>query len=182
MNKITRLVIAAIFIFILVIIIIAFNKMETRVEIVEKVVEVEVIKEVEKIIEVEKKVYIGIELEDWIWLSRIIYSETTGDIDANAIAVGNVVMNRVKSPDFPNTVKEVIWQNTGIYQFSPCADGRIYLEPDERAIENARLVLQGLRTLPDDVLYFYMPTEGNKGNWIRSREVYKKIGVHVFSR
>jgi spore germination cell wall hydrolase CwlJ-like protein len=122
--------------------------------------------------------------DDLYWLAKIVYAEAGEDIDLGQQAVANVVLNRVESPNFPNTIYDVIWQQTagGVWQFSPCGDGRINLEPDERTIKNARLVLEGLRILPEDVLYFYMPTEGNRGDWIRSREVVEKVGVHRFCK
>ena len=133
--------------------------------------------------EPEREESIAYTEDDLYWLAKIIYAEAGYDTDAGQQAVANVVLNRVISPDFPDTIYDVIWQKTGsVWQFSPCGDGRINLEPDERAYENARLVLEGLRVLPEDVLYFYMPTEGNRGDWIRSREVVEKVGVHRFCK
>lgn len=119
--------------------------------------------------------------EDLYWLAKIVHAETFYDTDEGQQAVANVVLNRVSSSEFPNTIYEVIWQKTGkLYQFSPCADGGINREPDERAFENARVILEGKRVLPEDILFFYMPTEGNKHDWIRTREIYDTIGVHRF--
>ena len=119
--------------------------------------------------------------EDLYWLAKIVYAEAGYDVDEGQQAVANVVLNRVNSPDFPDTIYDVIWQKTGkVWQFSPCGDGGINKEPDERAIENARIILEGKRIIPEDVLFFYMPTKGNAKDWIRTREIYKKIGVHRF--
>lgn len=119
--------------------------------------------------------------EDLYWLAKIVYAEAFYDEDEGQQAVANVVLNRVDHPDFPDTIYDVIWQRTGkTWQFSPCGDGGINREPDERAIENARIVLEGKRDLPSDVLYFYMPTNGNRKDWIRTRKIYKKIGIHYF--
>lgn len=119
--------------------------------------------------------------DELYWLAKIIHAEAPDDTDEGQIAVGNVVMNRVKSKDFPNTIYDVIWQKTGkLYQFSPCGDGGIKREPSSQACKNAQLVLEGKRVIPDDILYFYMPTKGNQKNWIRARKVYKKIGIHRF--
>ena len=119
--------------------------------------------------------------EDLYWLSKIVMAETFYDTDEGQQAVANVVLNRVSSSGFPDSIYEVVWQKTGeTWQFSPCGDGGIHREPDERAIENAKVILRGERVLPEDILFFYMPTKSNKSNWIRSRKVYKKIGVHNF--
>lgn len=121
--------------------------------------------------------------DELYWLAKIVHAEAFYDTDEGQQAVANVVLNRVNHPEFPNTIYDVIWHKIGkLYQFSPCADGGINREPDERAIENAKIILEGKRLLPEDVLYFYKPTKGNKSNWIRSREIYKKIGVHRFCR
>jgi N-acetylmuramoyl-L-alanine amidase len=119
--------------------------------------------------------------DELYWLAKIIHAEAPDDTDEGQIAVGNVVMNRVNHPDFPNTIYDVIWQKTGkLYQFSPCGDGGIKRELSDKACKNAQLVLEGKRILPDDILFFYMPTKGNQKDWIRSRKIYKKIGVHRF--
>ena len=119
--------------------------------------------------------------DELYWLAKIVYAEAFYDCDEGQQAVANVVINRVNHSEFPDTIYNVIWQKTGkLYQFSPCADGGINREPDERAYENAKVILEGKRILPENVLFFYMPTEGNKNDWIRTREVYDVIGVHRF--
>jgi hypothetical protein len=121
--------------------------------------------------------------DDLYWLAKIVYAEAGYDTDEGQRAVATVVLNRVDSPDFPDNIYDVIWQKTGsVWQFSPCGDGGIDKEPDERAYDNARAVLEGERTLPGDVLYFYMPTPGNRGDWVRSREIVEAVGVHRFCR
>jgi spore germination cell wall hydrolase CwlJ-like protein len=121
--------------------------------------------------------------DDLYWLAKIVYAEAGYDTDEGQKAVATVVLNRVDSPDFPDNIYDVIWQKTGsVWQFSPCGDGGIDKEPDERAYDNARAVLEGERTLPGDVLYFYMPTPGNQGDWIRGREIVEKVGVHRFCK
>jgi N-acetylmuramoyl-L-alanine amidase len=132
----------------------------------------------EKTKEIQKPKYTEDEL---YWLAKIVYAEAMEDTDEGQQAVANVVLNRVSSSEFPNSIYKVIWQKTGkLHQFSPCADGGIKREPDKKAIGNAKIILEGKRLLPKDVLYFYMPTNGNKKNWIRNRKVYKKIGAHRF--
>jgi N-acetylmuramoyl-L-alanine amidase len=119
--------------------------------------------------------------DDLYWLSKIVHAEAPDDTNEGQQAVANVVINRVNSSEYPDSIYKVIWQKTGkLHQFSPCDDGGIKREPSEKAIKNAKVILEGKRVLPKDVLYFYMPTRGNRGDWIRSRKVYKKIGVHRF--
>ena len=119
--------------------------------------------------------------EDLYWLAKIVHAETFYDTDEGQQAVANVVLNRVNSSGFPDSIYEVVWQKTGkTWQFSPCGDGGIHREPDDRAFENAKVILEGKRVLPEEVLFFYMPTSGNKNDWIRSRKIYAKIGVHRF--
>lgn len=119
--------------------------------------------------------------DDLYWLAKIVNAETFYDTDEGQQAVANVVLNRVNSEEFPDSIYKVVWQKTGkTHQFSPCADGGINREPDERAIENAKIILEGKRVLPEEILFFYKPTKGNKSNWIRSRKIYQKIGVHRF--
>lgn len=65
--------------------------------------------------------------EDILILEKIVEAETTGEDFRSRVLVANVVLNRVKSKSFPNTVEEVVFQKTGnTYQFSPVYDGRYY--------------------------------------------------------
>lgn len=122
--------------------------------------------------------------DDLYWLAKIVFAEAEDQPDKGQIAVANVVLNRVKSDEFPDTIKKVIFQKTGkIYQFSPVMDGRIKLEPDERAIKNAKLALEGTQIVPEDVLFFYDPNPKltSRGNWIRRRPIHTTIEDHRFA-
>lgn len=113
------------------------------------------------------------------WLSQIVSAEAKGECEEGQIAVANVVLNRVKSPNFPNTIKGVIFQHK---QFSPVANGSIYDKPYDSAVESSRKALQGKKIVSDDVLYFYNPSIVSRGNWIRTRKVVKTIGNHSFAK
>ncbi|HZK17792.1 MAG TPA: cell wall hydrolase [Clostridia bacterium] len=114
-------------------------------------------------------------------LARLIYAEARGETLEGKVAVGAVVLNRVRSPYFPDTVEEVIFQkNTYVYQFSPVGDGTINLEPDEPAIEAASIALSGLDPT-EGALYFYNP-EIADDVWIRTLPVIKRIGNHIFAQ
>ena len=119
--------------------------------------------------------------EDVEWLSKMIYSEARGESLEGQIAVGAVIMNRVKSNEFPNTIKEVLFEvNHGHYQFSPAGSGLIYdAVPDETNLEAARRALQGEDPTNGSV-YFYNPDKTNDA-WVTSRTVSTTIGNHVFA-
>lgn len=108
------------------------------------------------------------------WLSRIIYSESGNQALSGKIAVGNVVLNRVNSGRFPDTIYEVIFQKN---QFSPAASGSIYREPNEASVVAAKLVLDGAKVL-DDVLFFNRA--GLSCYASRNRTYVATIGDHSF--
>ena len=108
------------------------------------------------------------------WLSRIIYSESGNQSMEGKIAVGNVVMNRLNSPDFPNTIKGVLFQKN---QFSPAMSGSIYRNPGESSIVAAKLVLDGAEVL-EGVLFFNRAGMNTFAS--RNRTFVATIGAHSF--
>ncbi len=113
---------------------------------------------------------------DLYWLSRVIYSEAGTQPLEGMIGVGNVVLNRVASPRFPNSVYEVVFQKN---QFSVVDCGMIYREPDERSIIAAKLCLEGADSVGDS-LYFINPKLCN-GSWFRNNLTFREtIGEHDF--
>lgn len=116
---------------------------------------------------------------DLYWLSRIISAEAKGEPLSGQIAVGNVVLNRVKSTSFPNTVKDVIFDNKYGTQFSPTANGTIYNTPTSSAVMAAKICLEGY-SLSDKALYFFNPSIATS-SWIsRTRPYIMTIGNHKF--
>ncbi len=116
---------------------------------------------------------------DLYWLSRIISSEARGEPLEGQIAVGNVVLNRVSSPGFPNTVKAVIFDRKYGVQFSPVAVGTIYNTPTASAIRAAKICLEGY-TLSPRILYFFNPRIATS-SWIsKNRPYIMTIGNHKF--
>ncbi|MEH7380209.1 LysM peptidoglycan-binding domain-containing protein [Bacillus sp. JJ1533] len=119
--------------------------------------------------------------EDVEWLAKMIYSEARGESLEGQIAVGAVIMNRVKSPLFPNTVKEVLFEKSnGYYQFTPAETGAINTAtPNKQHIEAAKRAMNG-----DDptngALFFYNPDK-TSSSYLRSRTVSTTIGNHVFA-
>jgi N-acetylmuramoyl-L-alanine amidase len=104
------------------------------------------------------------------WLSRIISAESQGEPLLGQIAVGNVVLNRVKHKDFPNTIYGVIFDRVGGVQFSPVINGSIYREPTYQSIIAARICLDGF-TLSDDIIFFLRP-EKSTSAWIPKNRPY----------
>lgn len=118
--------------------------------------------------------------EDLYWLSRIIHAEAEAEPYQGKVAVGNVIINRVKSSSFPNTIKGVIFEYyKGIPQFSPVADGTIYNNPNADSIAAAKEALNGARPV-GDATYFFNPQKSD-GKWIVQNKTYvTRIGNHVF--
>lgn len=119
------------------------------------------------------------------WLAKITFAEAEGEDDKGQQLVAEVVLNRVNSKYFPDDVKSVIFQGNG-EQFQPVKDGRINLEPDERAIENARKVLDGeVDLINDDILYFSATSLGNTkvgSVWWKGVVTVFVHGGHVFAK
>jgi N-acetylmuramoyl-L-alanine amidase len=117
--------------------------------------------------------------EDLYWLSRIIHAESSGEPMAGKIAVGTVVMNRVKSSMYPNTIYGVIFDKKFGTQFTPVASGTIHNQPSAESIEAARRVLAGERT--DSRILFFVNEKIATNNWISQNRTYiLTIGNHKF--
>ncbi len=114
-----------------------------------------------------------------LWLSRIIYAESRGEPLLGKIAVGNVIMNRVRSPLYPNTIYSVIFDKKYGTQFTPVATGAIYNNPTDDCIRAAKMVLEGT-TVSAKVLFFMNPRLATS-SWIsKNREYAFTIGNHAF--
>lgn len=123
----------------------------------------------------------GFSRQDVFWLARAIYAEARGEPFAGQVAVGAVILNRVRSGEFPDSVTEVILQQgQGTYQFSPVQDGSIKLEPDELALQAAVQAICGWDPT-GGALFFYNPRTATD-DWIRTLPVVARIGNHVFAR
>ena len=110
-------------------------------------------------------------------LSRIIYGESRGEPYAGQVAVGAVVLNRVKSSSFPNTIAGVIYQGGA---FDAVSDGQINMTPDSTAKKAAQDALNGWDPSYGAIYYFNPATATNK--WIWSRPLTVTIGKHRFCK
>lgn len=116
---------------------------------------------------------------DLYWLSRIIQAEAGGESITGMIAVGNVVLNRKASKQYPNTVYGVIFDRNGGTQFSPVSMGTIYNNPSERSIIAAKICLEGY-SIDNNILFFMNPRIATN-NWIsKNRPFAFTIGRHDF--
>lgn len=113
------------------------------------------------------------------WLSRIISAESRGESLLGQIAVGSVVMNRVKSPLYPNTIWGVIFDRKYGVQFSPILDGSIYNAPTSSAVVAAKICLEGFN-VNQGALFFLYP-RASTSSWIPNNRTYLfSIGKHDF--
>lgn len=113
------------------------------------------------------------------WLSRIINAESSGESINGKIAVGDVILNRVACPDFPNSIYSVIFDSTGGIQFTPVANGTIYNTPSSDSILAAKLCLDGA-SIVGNSLFFFNPTIATS-SWIANNCDYvATIGNHKF--
>ena len=110
-------------------------------------------------------------------LSRIIYGEARGEPYTGQVAVGAVVLNRVKNSSFPNTISGVIYQSGA---FDAVRDGQINLSPDSTAKKAAQDALNGWDPTYGAIYYFNPSTATNK--WIWSRPMTVTIGRHRFCK
>ena len=110
-------------------------------------------------------------------LARLIYGEARGESYVGQVAVGAVVMNRIKSASFPNTMSGVIYQS---YAFTAVADGQINLTPDATAKKAAQDAMNGWDPTYG-AIYYYNPNTATSA-WIFSRTTTVTIGNHVFAK
>lgn len=119
----------------------------------------------------------GITNGDLYLLARVVYGEARGEPYVGQVAVAAVVLNRIKSSQFPNTVSGVVYQPLA---FTCVADGQINYTPDQTAINAARDALNGWDPTYG-ALYYYNPKTATSA-WIKKLDVHMTIGNHVFAR
>ncbi len=113
------------------------------------------------------------------WLSKIIYAESGGEPMLGKIAVGNVILNRVRSSAYPNTIYGVIFDRRYGVQFSPVANGTIYKTPNQSSIIAAKICLEGY-SVSGEILYF-VNTKIAPNSWVaNNRPAFGNIGNHTF--
>ena len=111
-------------------------------------------------------------------LAQLVHAEANGEPFEGKVKVAKVVLNRVASPKFPNTIREVILQP---HQFTPVSNGAIHNTPTEtdyKAVDKAVSTASD----KDGSLYFYNPDISETSTWLNSHATTAVIGHHVFKK
>lgn len=118
----------------------------------------------------------GYSSADVYLLARTIYAEGRGEPYTGQVAIGAVVMNRVRHPSFPNTVSGVVYQKNA---FTAVSDGQINLTPNDTAMKAAKDAINGWDPT-GGAIYYYNPAVATSA-WIFDRQTVTVIGKHVFA-
>ena len=142
-------------------------------------------KSIDEIVEIGTKVDVSVSYNgglsanetDLELLAKAIYAESRGEVYRGQVAVGAVIVNRVKSSRFPNSIRGVVYAPG---QFCTVRDGQINLKPSNQAYSAAKEALNGVDP-SNGALYFYNPRTSTS-SWIYSRPVLATIGNHRFAK
>src|SRR5699024_5545871 len=119
----------------------------------------------------------GFSQNDIQLLANAVYGEARGEPYVGQVAVASVILNRIESATFPNTVAGVIFEPRA---FTAVADGQIYLTPNETAKEAVLDAINGWDPT-GNALYYFNPDTATS-SWIWSRPQIKQIGKHIFCK
>lgn len=114
---------------------------------------------------------------DVIMLAKMISGEARGEIYTGQVAVGAVILNRVKNPAFPNSISGVLFEPGA---FDAIRDGQYYNAPTNSAVKAARDAINGWDPTHGAIYYWNPATATSK--WIWSRPIIARIGKHVFAK
>jgi N-acetylmuramoyl-L-alanine amidase len=123
----------------------------------------------------------GVSAADKELMARLVHAEAKGEPYAGKVAVATVILNRVASPDFPNTISGVVYEKSnGYYAFTPVQNGEISkpADADAKRAVNEALAFRGQG---NGSLFFYNPKTA-KSDWILTRQVTVTIGNHRFAK
>lgn len=118
----------------------------------------------------------GYTSSDLYLIAKTIYAEGRGEPYTGQVAIGAVILNRIKSPSFPNTVAGVVYQKNA---FTAVSDGQINLTPDNTAMRAAQDAVNGWDPT-GGAIYYYNPAVATS-SWIFGRKTVTVIGKHVFA-
>ncbi|GGM22749.1 spore cortex-lytic enzyme [Paraliobacillus quinghaiensis] len=117
----------------------------------------------------------GFSQNDIQLMANAVYGEARGESYEGQVAVAAVILNRINSPTFPNTVSGVIFEPRA---FTAVADGQIWLTPNDKAKRAVVDAINGWDPTGEAIYYFNPDTATS--SWIWSRPQIKRIGKHVF--
>ncbi|SHJ47470.1 stalk domain-containing protein [Tepidibacter formicigenes] len=117
--------------------------------------------------------------EDLYWLSRLVQAEAQGEPYEGKLAVANVIINRKNSSLFPNSIREVIFDQKYGFQYTPVANGEIYNFPSDDSIKAAKEALEGYNNI-GNCLYFLNPNTSTNFWIVQNRTFYIQIENHDF--
>ncbi|HBS44675.1 MAG TPA: cell wall hydrolase [Paenibacillus sp.] len=116
--------------------------------------------------------------EELLLLQKIVMAEAEGEPYQGKVAVANVVLNRLRSANFPDTIYKVIYQK---HQFSPVANGRLKrVKPNDDSIKAVNAALSGVKEVPDNTYFFLWLKLAQDLTVHHSQEYVKTIGNHTF--
>ncbi|NSL50651.1 cell wall hydrolase [Calidifontibacillus erzurumensis] len=116
--------------------------------------------------------------DDLILLAKLIEAEAESEPFLGKVAIGNVIVNRVKDDRFPNSIKDVILEQG---QFTPVSTGRINkVKPSNSSIDAAKKAIAGEKPVKDAIYFFNRANTTNA--FLLAREVVTDIGNHRFTR
>ncbi len=119
----------------------------------------------------------GFSQNDIQLMANAVYGESRGEPYTGQVAVASVILNRVNSSTFPNTVSGVIFEPGA---FTAVADGQIWLTPNENAKKAVIDAINGWDPT-GEALYYFNPDTATSG-WIWGRPQIKRIGKHIFCK
>ncbi|MEQ2528158.1 spore cortex-lytic enzyme [Robertmurraya yapensis] len=119
----------------------------------------------------------GFSQNDIQLMANAVYGESRGEPYIGQVAVAAVILNRVDSASFPNTVSGVIFEPRA---FTAVADGQIWLTPNEQAKEAVLDAINGYDPT-GNAIYYFNPDTATSG-WIWTRPQIKQIGKHIFCK
>lgn len=118
---------------------------------------------------------LGLSENDLKIMANAVYGESRGEPYEGQVAVAAVIINRMKSPSFPNTISGVIFQPGA---FTAVADGQIWLTPNDTARRAVQDAINGWD--PSGGCEYYFNPETATSKWIWTRPQVKTIGKHIF--
>lgn len=118
--------------------------------------------------------------DDLFWLSHIINAESGSEPLSGKLAVGTVILNRVSSTQFPNSIYDVVFDRRGgVWQFTPAGTGSVHRTPNDESVIAAKLCLEGAREGGDSLYFVNLSISPNC--WARRNRPYvDTIGRHTF--